>query len=121
MLFVLLSKRFLHMTVLDGFAFVAIHANLLDRYSFTNRFHYLLDTLLNKPVPYTRDTQGPCLAGVVWLRYLLAPYWFGAIPIFASIYNKSYFFDHFIGGTFSDVLDCEVVCSACLTYFLYSS
>ena len=32
MLFVLLSKRFLHMTVLDGFAFVAIHANLLDRY-----------------------------------------------------------------------------------------
>ena len=34
MLFVLLSKRFLHMTVLDGFAFVAIHANLLDRYKF---------------------------------------------------------------------------------------
>ena len=34
MLFVLLSKRFLHMTVLDGFAFVAIHANLLDRYRF---------------------------------------------------------------------------------------
>ena len=33
MLFVLLSKRFLHMTVLDGFAFVAIHANLLDRYN----------------------------------------------------------------------------------------
>lgn len=32
MLFVLLSKRFLHMTVLDGFAFVAIHANLLDHY-----------------------------------------------------------------------------------------
>ena len=32
MLFVLLSKRFLHMTVLDGFAVVAIHANLLDRY-----------------------------------------------------------------------------------------
>ena len=90
---------------------VAVVAEL----SFTNRFHYLLDTLLNKPVPYTRDTQGPCLAGVIWLRYLLAPYWFGAIPMFASIYNKSYFFDHFIGGTFSDVLDCEVVCSACLT------
>ena len=34
MLFVLLSKRFLHMTVLDGFAFVAIHANLLDRYKY---------------------------------------------------------------------------------------
>lgn len=32
-LFVLLSKRFLHMTVLDGFAFVAIHANLLDCYN----------------------------------------------------------------------------------------
>ena len=32
MLFVLLSKRFLHMTLLDGFAFVAIHANLLDCY-----------------------------------------------------------------------------------------
>ena len=32
MLFVPLSKRFLHMTVLDGFAFVAIHANLLDCY-----------------------------------------------------------------------------------------
>ena len=32
MLFVLLSKRFLRMTVLDGFAFVAIHANLLDCY-----------------------------------------------------------------------------------------
>ena len=32
MLFVLLSKRFLHMTVLDGFAFVDIHANLLDCY-----------------------------------------------------------------------------------------
>lgn len=31
--FVLLSKRFLHMTVLDGFAFVAIHANLLDCYN----------------------------------------------------------------------------------------
>lgn len=29
MLFVLLSKRFLHMTVLAGFAFVAIRANLL--------------------------------------------------------------------------------------------
>ena len=38
MLFVLLSKRFLHMTVLDGFAFVAIHANLLDRYKFTHFF-----------------------------------------------------------------------------------
>ena len=37
MLFVLLSKRFLHMTVLDGFAFVAIHANLLDRYKRTER------------------------------------------------------------------------------------
>ena len=24
--------------------------------------------------------------------------------MFASIYNKSYFFDHFIGGTFSDVV-----------------
>ena len=34
MLFVLLSKRFLHMTVLDGFAFVDIHANLLDRYKY---------------------------------------------------------------------------------------
>lgn len=33
MLFVLLSKRFLRMTVLDGFAFVAIRANLLDCYS----------------------------------------------------------------------------------------
>ena len=33
MLFVLLSKRFLHMTVLAGFAFVAIHANLLDCYN----------------------------------------------------------------------------------------
>ena len=32
MLFVLLSKRFLLMTVLAGFAFVAIHANLLDCY-----------------------------------------------------------------------------------------
>ena len=38
MLFVLLSKRFLHMTVLDGFAFVAIHANLLDRYRFQYRY-----------------------------------------------------------------------------------
>ena len=37
MLFVLLSKRFLHMTVLDGFAFVAIHANLLDRYKMNVR------------------------------------------------------------------------------------
>ena len=35
MLFVLLSKRFLRMTVLDGFAFVAIHANLLDCYNIT--------------------------------------------------------------------------------------
>ena len=33
MLFVLLSKRFLRMTVLDGFAFVAIHANLSDCYN----------------------------------------------------------------------------------------
>lgn len=33
MLFVLLSKRFLHMTVLAGFAFVAIRANLLDCYN----------------------------------------------------------------------------------------
>ena len=38
MLFVLLSKRFLHMTVLDGFAFVAIHANLLDRYKYRSGF-----------------------------------------------------------------------------------
>ena len=35
MLFVLLSKRFLRMTVLDGFAFVAIHANLSDCYRVT--------------------------------------------------------------------------------------
>lgn len=33
MLFVLLSKRFLHMTVLAGFAFVAIRANLLGCYN----------------------------------------------------------------------------------------
>ena len=30
MLFVLLSKRFLRMTVLDGFAFVDIHSYFLD-------------------------------------------------------------------------------------------
>ena len=33
MLFVLLSKRFLRRTVLAGFAFAAIHTNLLDCYS----------------------------------------------------------------------------------------
>ena len=37
MLFVLLSKRFLLMTVLAGFAFVAIRVNLLDCY----RIYYL--------------------------------------------------------------------------------
>ena len=46
MLFVLLSKRFLHMTVLDGFAFVAIHANLLDRYN--EQVHQIVDELLIK-------------------------------------------------------------------------
>ena len=35
MLFVLLSKRFPHMTVLAGFAFVAIHDNLLDCYKYS--------------------------------------------------------------------------------------
>ena len=58
MLFVLLSKRFLHMTVLDGFAFVAIHANLLDRY-ITNR--------INKqtaPLPSKRSI-------VLWFRIFL--------------------------------------------------
>lgn len=38
MLFVLLSKRFLHMTVLAGFAFVAIRANLLGCYKYQNTF-----------------------------------------------------------------------------------
>lgn len=40
MLFVLLSKRFLHMTVLDGFAFMAIHANLLDRYKYNREQNF---------------------------------------------------------------------------------
>lgn len=35
MLFVLLSKRFLLMTVLAGFAFVVIRANLLDCYNWS--------------------------------------------------------------------------------------
>ena len=44
MLFVLLSKRFLHMTVLDGFAFVAIHANLLDCYKLQKVYEAIFGT-----------------------------------------------------------------------------
>ena len=54
MLFVLLSKRFLHMTLLDGFAFVAIHANLLDCYKHkcdAKKLRFDLDDMLYDMFP----------------------------------------------------------------------
>ena len=69
---------------------------VFTKFRFTDWFHNLLDTLLYKPVPYTRDAQWTHFP--IWLWDFLSSNGFWSITMFAACDDKSYFVNNFFRG-----------------------
>ena len=88
---------------------------VFTEFRFTYWLHYLLDTLLYQPVPYTGNTERPCRFGVMGFGNVFSSHRFRAIAVLASSDDKPYFVHHFIHWHFANIFNGEFVCASCVT------
>ena len=86
---------------------------VIAKLGFANRLQYLLDTLLDQPVPDARDSQWSCFT--IRLGNLLSSHWFGAIAVFAACNNFSDSMDNFGRRQPADVTHVLLVRACCVT------